>query len=94
METKDRNSRRRDVYNIDVHRASPGKHLKTEKHLEIRRNIPTNFFIQSNECNINKKMQPLTIERNSTRKIKKIDKQLENEIAKKRIVHNTLPIEY
>ena len=55
METKDRNSRRREVCNIDVHRASPVKHLKTEKHLEIRRNIPTNFFIQSNESNIIKK---------------------------------------
>ena len=55
METKYRNSRRRDVCSIDVHRASLEKHLKTEKHLEIRRVVPTNFFTQSNESNINKK---------------------------------------
>ena len=72
METKYRNSRRRDVCSIDVHRASLEKHLKTEKHLEIRRVVPTNFFIQSNESNIIKKNNLKPFRETAGEKLKKL----------------------
>ena len=46
------NSRRCDICNIDVHKASLAKHIKSKKQLESERFIPYNF---SNETNKTKK---------------------------------------
>ena len=48
MKTQNRNSRRCDIHNIDVHRASYVKDLKNKKHSPNEKKIPSNCFNESN----------------------------------------------
>ena len=77
------NSRTCDVCNINVHRASYVKHLRSEKHLEnIIRNemiIPEWFFKEDrtpNRKKIQKVYNPKTLKQLAREKIKLDDKEL------------------
>ena len=77
------NSRTCDVCNVNIHRASLAKHLKSKKHLEnIERNemiIPEWFFKEEKspvKKNIQKVYNPKTLKQIAREKIKLDDKQL------------------
>ena len=83
------NSRRRDICNVDVHRASYMKHLMSKKHIEnIKQNemiIPEWLFQETVENKINKIYNPKSLQQLARNNIKLDDKQLNKELAKKMI---------
>ena len=83
------NSRRCEICNVDVHRASYIKHLRSKKHLEnIKRNdmiIPEWLFLEPVENKIKKIYNPKSLQQLARNKIKLDDKQLNKELARKMI---------
>ena len=83
------NSRKCDICNVDVHRASYVKHLRTKKHLEkMNQNemiIPERFFQEPIENKINKIYNPKSLKQLARNNIKLDDKQLNKELAGKMI---------
>ena len=83
------NSRRCDICNVDVHRASYMKHLGSKKHLEnMKQNemiIPDWLFREPVENKINKIYNPKSLKQLARNNIKLDDKQLNKELAKKMI---------
>ena len=84
METQ---RRRCDICNVDVHRASYMKHLRSKKHLEnIKQNemiIPDWLFREPVENKTKKIYNPESLKQIARNNIKLDDKQLHKEIAKK-----------
>ena len=82
-------SRRCDICNVDVHRASYNKHLRSKKHLEnIIQNemiIPEWLFKEPVENKIKKMYNPKPLKQLARNKINLDDKQLNKELAKKMI---------
>ena len=83
------NSRRCEVCNIDVHRASYIKHLRSKKHIEnIKQNemiIPEWLFQEPIENKIKKIYNPKPLRQLARDNIRLDDKQLNKELAKKMI---------
>ena len=86
------NSRRCEICNVDVHRASYIKHLRSKKHLEnIKQNDlvkPECLFQEPVENKINKIYNPNSLKQLARNSIKLDDKQLNKELAKKMIKPN------
>ena len=83
------NSRRCDICNINVHRASYIKHLRSKKHMEnMKQNemiIPEWLFQEPVENKIKKIYNPKSLKQLARNNIKKDHKQLNKELAKKMI---------
>ena len=83
------NSRRCDICDVDVHRASINKHLRSKKHTKnIKRNemiIPEWLFREPIENKIEKINNPISLKKLARNKINLDDKQLNKELAKKMI---------
>ena len=83
------NSRRCDICNVDVHRASYNKHLRSKKHIEnIKQNemiIPEWLFREPVENKIKKIYNPKSLKQIARNNIRLDDKQLNRELAKKMI---------
>ena len=83
------NSRRCEICNVDVHRASYMKHLRSKKHLEnMKQNemvIPEWLFLEQVENKINKMHNPKSLKQRSRNNIKLYDKQLNKELARRMI---------
>ena len=83
------NSRKCFVCNIDVHRASYIKHVRSKKHLEnIKQNdmiIPKWLFQEPVENKIKKIYSPKSLKQLARNNIKLDDKQLNKELAGKMI---------
>ena len=83
------NSRKCEICNVDVHRASYIKHLRSKKHLEnIKQNdmiIPEWLFQEPVENKINKIYNPKSLKQLARKNIKLDDEQLNKELAKKMI---------
>ena len=81
------NSRECDVCNIDVHRASYVKHMRSKNHLEnIKQNemiIPEGFFREPIENKFKKMYNPKSLTQIARDNIRLDDKQLNKEFAKK-----------
>ena len=81
------NSCKCDVCNVDVHRASYAKHLRSKNHLEnIKRNemiIPEWLFQEPVENKINKIYNPKSLKQLARDNIRLDDKQLNKELATK-----------
>ena len=80
-------SRKCDVCNVDVHRASYAKHLRSKNHLEnIKRNemiIPEWLFPEPVEDEILEIYNPKPLKQLARDNIRLDDKQLNKELAKK-----------
>ena len=83
------NSRKCEICNIDVHRASYIKHTRSKKHLEnMKQNdmiIPEWLFKEPVENKIKKIYNPKSFQQLARNNIKLDDKQLNKELAKKMI---------
>ena len=83
------NSRKSDVCNIDVHRASYVKHLRSKKHLEIEKLNekvkPDWLFQEPIENKIKNIYNPKSLKQIARDSIRLDDKQLKKELAKKMI---------
>ena len=83
------NSRRCEICNVDVHRASYMKHLRSKKHIvNMKQNemiIPDWLFQEPVENKIKKIYNPKSLKQLALNNIKLDDKQLNEEIAKKMI---------
>ena len=83
------NSCKCEICNVDVHRASYVKHLRSKKHLEnIKQNemiIPEWLFQEPVEIKIDKIYNPNSLKQIAMENIKLDDKQLIKELAKKMI---------
>ena len=83
------NSRRCEICNVDVHRSSYIKHLRSKKHIEnMKKNemiIPDWLFQEPIENKIKKIYNPQSIKQLARNNIKLDDKQLNKELAKKMI---------
>ena len=83
------NSRRCDICNVDVHRASYIKHLRSKKHIEnikkIELIIPDWLFQEPVENKIKKIYNPESLKQLARNNIKLDDKKLNKELAKKMI---------
>ena len=83
------NSRKCEVCNIDVHRASYVKHMRSKKHLENKKQdemiIPERLFKEPIENKNNKIYNPKSLKQIARDKIKLNDKQINKELAKKMI---------
>ena len=83
------NSRRCEICNVYVHRASYSKHLRSKKHIEnIKHNemiIPEWLFREPIESKIKKIYNPISLKKLSINNIRLDDKQLNKELAKKMI---------
>ena len=83
------NSRKGDVCNVDVHRASYIKHLRSKKHIEnLKRNemiIAEWLFQEPVENKINKIYNPKSLKQLARNNIRLDDKQLNKAFAKKMI---------
>ena len=83
------NSRRCDICNVDVHRASYNKHMSSKKHLtNMEKNemiIPKWLFKEPVENKIKKMYNPISLKNLARNKINLDDKQLNKELAKKMI---------
>ena len=81
------NSRKCEVCNIDVHRASYVKHMRSKKHLEnIKQNemiIPEWLFLEPVENESKKIYNPNSLAQTAGHNIRLDDKQLNKELAKK-----------
>ena len=86
------NSRRCETCNVDVHRASYIKHLRSKKHIEnIKQNemiIPEWLFQEPVENKKNKIHNPRSLKQISRDNIILDDRQLRKELAKKMINPN------
>ena len=84
------NSRKCDVCNIDVHRASYIKHLRSKKHIEnMKKNemiTPEWLFQEPVENKIKKIYNPKSLKQLARNNIKLDDKQLNKELAKRMII--------
>ena len=80
-------SRRCDFCNVDVHRASYTKHLRSKKHIEnMKQNemiIPEWLFQEPVENKINKMYNPKSLKQLARNNIKLDDKQLNKKLARK-----------
>ena len=83
------NSRRCEICNIDVHRASYNKHMRSKKHIENMKQdemiIPEWLFKEPIENKIEKIYNPKPLKQLARKNIKLDDKQLNKELAKKMI---------
>ena len=83
------NSRKCEACNVDVHRASYAKHLRSKTHLKnIKQNewiIPEYLFQEPVENKVNKIYNPKSLKQLARNNIKLDDKQLNKELAKKMI---------
>ena len=83
------NSRKCDICNVDVHRASFAKHNKSKKHLENEKQnemiIPTWLFREPIENKIKKIYNPISLKKLARNNIRLDEKQLNKELAKKMI---------
>ena len=83
------NSRRCDICNVETHRASFVKHMKSKKHLEnMKQNeliIPEWLFQEPVENKIKKIYNPRSLKQIARDNIRLDDKQLNKELAKKMI---------
>ena len=83
------NSRKCEICNVDVHRASYIKHLRSKKHVEnIKRNemiIPEWLFQEPVENKINKIYNPKLLKQLARDNFRLDDRQLNKELAKKMI---------
>ena len=83
------NSRKREICDVDVHRASYIKHLRSKKHLEnIKQNgmiIPEWLFQEPFENKIKKIYNPKSLKQLARKNIKLDDKQLNKELARRMI---------
>ena len=83
------NSRKCEICNIDVHRASYMKHLRSKKHIENMKQsemiIPEWLFQEPVENKIKKMYNPKSLKQLARNNIKLDDKQLNKELAKKMI---------
>ena len=83
------NSRRCEICNVETHRASFVKHLKSKKHIENMKQsemiIPECLFQEPIETKINKIYNPKSLKQLARNNIKLDDKQLNKELAKKMI---------
>ena len=83
------NSRRCDICDVNVHRASYNKHLKSKKHLENEKQneliIPEWLFREPIENKIKKIYNPKPLKQIARNNIRLDDKQLNKELAKKMI---------
>ena len=83
------NSRRCEFCNIDVHRASYIKHMRSKKHIENMKQgemiIPEWLFKEPIENKIEKIYNPKPLKQLARNNIKLDDKQLNKELAKKMI---------
>ena len=83
------NSRKCKVCNVDVHRASMQKHLRSKKHLDILKQIemiiPEWFFKEPVEIKSNKIFNPKSLIQIARDNIRLDDKQLNKELAKKKL---------
>ena len=83
------NSRRCEICNVEIHRASFVKHMKSKKHLEnMKQNemiIPEWLFQEPVENKIKKIYNPKSLKQLARNNIKLDDKQLNKELAKKMI---------
>ena len=81
------NSRRCEICNVDVHRVSYIKHLRSKKHIEnLKRNemiIPEWLFQERVENKINKIHNPKPLKQIARDNIRLDDKQLNKELARK-----------
>ena len=81
------NSRRCEICNVDVHRASFVKHMRSQKYLEnMKQNnmiIPERLFQEPVENIIKKIYNPKSLQQLARNNIKLDDKQLNKELAKK-----------
>ena len=81
------NSRKFELCNVDVHRASYMKHLRSKKHLEnMKQNemiIPKRLFQEPVENIIRKIYNPKSLKQLARYNIKLDDKQLNKELDKK-----------
>ena len=81
------NSRKCENCNVDVHRASYMKHLRSKKHIEnINQNemiIPEWLFQEPVENNIRKIYNPKPLRQLARDKIRLDDRQLNSELAKR-----------
>ena len=84
------NSRKCEICKVNVHRASYVKHLRSMKHLEnIIQNemiIPEWLFKEPIENKIKKINNPMSLKQLARNNIKLDDKQLNKELAKKKII--------
>ena len=78
------NSHKREICNVDVHRASYSKHLKSKKHLQ---NIKQNELIipEPIENKINKIYNPKPLRQLAQDNIRLDDRQLNNDLARRMI---------
>ena len=83
------NSRRCEICNVDVHRASYSKHIRSMKHIEnIKQDemiIPEWLFKEPIENKIEKIYNPISLKKLGRNKINLDDKQLNKELAEKMI---------
>ena len=83
------NSRKCEICNVDVHRASYMKHLRSKKHIEnMKQNemiIPEWLFQEADENNIRKKYNPKPLRQLARDNIRLDDKQLNKELARRMI---------
>ena len=81
------NSRRCEICNVEIHRASFVKHMKSKKHLEnMKQNeliVPEWLFPEPVENKINKIYNPRSLKQLPRDNIRLNDKQLNKELAKK-----------
>ena len=81
------NSRRCEVSNVDVHRASYIKQLRSKKHIEnMKQNgviIPETLFQEPVENKINKIYNPKSLKQLARDNIRLDDRQLNDEIARR-----------
>ena len=83
------NSRKCDICNVDVHRASYMKHLRSKKHIKIMKQnemiIPEWLFRENNENNINRIYNPESLKRIARNTINLDEKQLNKQLAREMI---------
>ena len=81
------NKRKREICNVDVHRVSYIKYLRSKKHIEnMKQNemiIPEWLFLEPVENKINKIYKPKSLKQLAGKIIRLDDKQLNKELAKK-----------
>ena len=75
------NSRRCDIYNVDTHRASFVKHLRSIKHLQKEMIIPEWFF-KEEKAHIRNKIEKVYIPKRLKQSAGEKDKLDDKEVAK------------